>query len=82
MTLMVAVNNTDPTFVPGIPRPLFEGPYRIGVGVRATPFDVSPNGQRFLMIREAAATDGLPEQPTVVFVENWFDELQRLVPSP
>ena len=32
--LMAAVNNTKPTFIRGIPRPLFEGPYRIGVGVR------------------------------------------------
>lgn len=31
-------------------------------------YDVSPDGQRFVMIRESVATQ-------VVYVENWFSEL-------
>ena len=76
VTLMVAENDTEPTFTPGIPRPLFDGPYRMGGLPHGWPFDVSLDGQRFLMIKEAAVSD----QPQVVLVENWFEELTRLVP--
>ncbi len=44
--------------------------------------DISPDGQRFLIIRQGAQTDDSsvpPAQITVVL--NWFDELQRLVPT-
>ena len=36
------------------------------------------------MIKDAALTDdsGTPAQPQIILVQNWFDELQRLVPSP
>ena len=39
-----------------------------------TPYDVAADG-RFLMIRAQQAATSL------VVVENWFDELQRLVPT-
>ena len=78
-TLMVAVNETEPTFNPGVPRPLFDGPYRIVSPPRPRAFDVSPNGQRFLLIREATPVDG---QTSIIVVENWFEELNALVPVP
>lgn len=38
--------------------------------------DVSPDGQRFLMTgRRQTST------PTIVVVQNWHEELQRLVPT-
>ena len=58
------------------PGPLFEGPYLLGVAGNQT-FDVSPDGQRFLMIREDQTTSN---QAQLVVVQNWFEELQRLVP--
>ena len=76
VTLMVAVNDTDPTFTPGIPRPLFDGSYRIGGSPRSTAYDVSPDGQRFLMIKEITTSEPL------VLVLNWHEELTRLVPTP
>ena len=79
VALMVAAIDTEPTFAPGIPRPLFEGPYRIGVGARPTPFDVSPDGQRFLMIKDLASRE---QSTAIILVENWFEELKRLVPVP
>ena len=39
-----------PTFSAGTPRVLFEGPFRIDGPVRG--YDVTPDGQRFLMVRE------------------------------
>ena len=41
---------------------------------------MSPDGERFLMIK-AIATAEQGSQPHVVMVENWFEELKRLVPT-
>ena len=76
--LMAVLNETEPTFTPGIPRPLFEGPYRLGFGPRPLPYDVSPDGQRFLMIKEPVSREP-PEQSTVIIVQEWHEELKRLV---
>jgi serine/threonine-protein kinase len=43
-------------------------------------YDVSPDGQRFLLIREPIGPDGQAATPRIVLVQNWFQELQRLVP--
>ena len=40
-------------------------------------YDVSPDGRRFLMIKQSAGE--LPA-PQIVVVHNWFEELRRLVP--
>ncbi len=42
-------------------------------------YDISPDGQRFLMIKEADEEEGQPDQINVVL--NWFEELKRLVPT-
>ena len=76
VTLMAAVNDTEPTFTPGIPRRLFDvGPYPSGAGW-FSPYDVSPDGQRFLMITEDTST----RSDSLILVQNWFEELKRLVP--
>jgi len=45
---------------------------------------VSPDGERFLLLRERDADpdaqDGPPAQ--VIVVEHWLEELKRLVPTP
>ena len=44
-------------------------------------YDISPDGQRFLMIKEGGAdTELAPTEFHVVL--NWFTELERLVPTP
>jgi serine/threonine-protein kinase len=65
---------TKPEFKAEAPRALFEGQYdsRGGAGIS---YSVSPNGQRFLMIRKPRS---LPTELNVV--TNWFEELKRLVP--
>jgi hypothetical protein len=46
-------------------------------------WDVDPNGQRFLMIREPATNDDEGELPAarIDVVLNWFEELNRLAPT-
>jgi hypothetical protein len=60
------------------PVELFRGRYRLGgqiAGQRS--YDVSPDGQRFLMIKPRSAE----ERREVVIVLNFFEELKRLVPN-
>ena len=59
-----------PTFAPGNPRVLFSlAGYRRARNRQQ--YDVSPDGSRFLMIRERVAATA----PTAVYVENWLTEL-------
>ncbi len=71
--MMVVGIKTEPTFTPGSPEVLFTGRYTSGIAVN---YDISPDGQRFLMIK---ADEGQPGQIHVVL--NWFEELERLVPT-
>jgi hypothetical protein len=75
---MMAVDiATQPSFAAGKPRMLFEGPYTLAPG--QTPnYDVSPDGQRFLMLKPVEQAAG-PTQINVVL--NWFEELKQKVPA-
>ncbi len=74
---MVVGIKTEPTFTAGSPVVLFTGRYSI-VGP-VVDYDISPDGQRFLMIKEADEEEG---QGQINVVLNWFEELKRLVPTP
>ena len=75
--LMVAQVETDSTFAPGAPEPLFNTSRYGFAGVNpadARMWDLSPDGSRFIF-RTAARVDA-----QLIFIENWFEELKRLVP--
>jgi serine/threonine-protein kinase len=75
---MMAVDITSqPAFSAGKPRMLFEGAFALSPRSSAN-YDVSPDGQRFLMV-EASKQGQAPEQINVVL--NWFEELKRRVPA-
>jgi serine/threonine-protein kinase len=42
-------------------------------------YDISPDGQRFVMIKEGTGETAAP--PQIIVVQHWFDELKRLVPT-
>ena len=77
-TKMMAVETTmQPIFSAGTPRVLFEGQYLTSVfPIPGTAYDVSPDGQRFLMVKQG---EQVPTQINVV--QNWIEELKRLVPT-
>jgi Tol biopolymer transport system component len=76
---MMAVDiATQPSFSAGKPRMLFEGGYSPAYGT-STNYDVSPDGQRFLMIKPNEAGEAAPTQINVVL--NWFEELKQKVPT-
>ncbi len=69
----------QPSLSVGKPRVLFEGQYEPTLLATAN-YDVSPDGQRFLMLKASAGKDEAPTQINVVL--NWFEELKRRVPVP
>lgn len=70
----------------GTPTQLFEASsYALGgrgefAGLLRRTYDVSPDGRRFLMIKngDAPATTASPER--IVLVQNWFEELKAKLP--
>jgi serine/threonine-protein kinase len=75
--MMAAPVTTRPALSTGTPSRLFEGSYFTVQPGRS--FDVTADGQRFLMVQEM-------EPPSVkitqmVLVQNWFEELKRRVPG-
>ena len=73
---VVAVTLGPPVSV-GLPRVLFEGIYAYQTPARG--YDVTDDGQRFLMVDVSQAR--LPIPATQMFVVlNWVEELKRLVP--
>jgi serine/threonine protein kinase/Tol biopolymer transport system component len=84
-SIMAATVQLTPTFSTGKPIKLFDAPFIlldgrfIGTGTHRT-FDVSPDGQRFLMIRQNAATGEHDAPPaSMVVVQNWVEELKAKV---
>ncbi len=78
--MMLVPVQTEPTFNAGKPEILFERRYV--KSRRGTPgyqyYDISPDGKRFLMIKEEA----LPEAAAQInVILNWFEELKRLAPT-
>jgi len=76
---MMAVDiATQPGFSVGKPRVLFEGRYEPTPATFPN-YDVSPDGQHFLMLKPAEASEAAPTQINVVL--NWFEELKQRVPT-
>ena len=65
---------TEPTFMQGSPAVLFTGNYLTDPGTQQ--YDVTPDGQRFLMIKQEQT-----EGAQINVILNWFEELKRLVPT-
>jgi hypothetical protein len=75
---MMAVEvTTQPSFSAGKPRVLFEGAY-VPTPRSFQNYDVSPDGQRFLMVK---ATEQAQAPTQINVVLNWFEELRRRVPA-
>jgi len=75
--VMAVPVTTTPTFSVGAARMLFEGQFRVDGPFRG--YDVTPDGQRFLMVR---AVEQPPARITqMVLVQNWFQELKAKAPA-
>jgi serine/threonine protein kinase len=80
--VMSTTLQTEPAFNFGTPKELFKSKYvsnTIG-----HPWDISPDGKRFIMIKPPAAAAAAPPaaaQPKIGIVLNWFEELKQRVPT-
>ena len=76
----VSVQTSGATLATGTPVKLFETGYA-GSLVSPRDYDVAPNGQRFLMIKENAPRDRNATPAGIVVVQNWLEELKQRVPA-
>ena len=80
--MMAVAVEPGPAFRVGAPRLLFEGDYIQELdNTGAHNYDVSRDGQRFLMVAPAARELEKEARPGIVVVENWVEELKRRVPT-
>jgi len=68
---------TGSTFTAGTPELLLTGEF-LSHGIRPS-FDVSPDGQKFLVLMDPGEEEEQPKS-TIAVVTNWFEELERVLP--
>jgi len=70
----------------GTPARVLAGHYYHGSGwpanAAAPTYDVSPDGRRFLMIKPLGGSEQASGPPSLIVVQNWLEEVKRLVSNP
>jgi serine/threonine protein kinase len=80
MAVVAVKVETEPTFKPGLPETLFQGPYYQFPGC---PWDIHPIDKRFLMAKPSTAGGSeaaVATRPKIIIIRNWFEELKERVP--
>ena len=73
--MMVVELTTTPEVKLSTPRVLFEQRYAYGAGITMSNFDVTADGQHFIMVKDDTGGGRLN------VILNWFTELNRLAPA-
>jgi hypothetical protein len=74
---VVPVRTSGSTFSAGKAAKVFDAKYSTPSPPRS--YDVSPDGRRFLMLKDSAAGDLNATPVSMVVVEHWFEELKQRV---
>jgi serine/threonine-protein kinase len=77
-SLMAVPVSTGESLNVGTERKLFDGTFS-GSGPGSRPYDVMPDGKRFVMIRRDQSEETVPSK--LIVVQHWAEELKRLVPA-
>jgi serine/threonine-protein kinase len=80
----VAVTTTGETFSAGAPTRILNKRYYAGsslLGLDLRAYDVAPDGERFLMIKDNGPNEQPAAPPTIVVVLNWAEELKARLPT-
>jgi len=78
MAVPVETAQTEPSFAHGNAEVVFGGRFYAPVGGgQSRTYDISRDGERVLMIKESES----PSSTEFILVQNWFEELKRLVPT-
>ena len=75
--MMAATLDAEPRLRVRAREHLFENEVFTGDG---RTYDIAPDGARFLVVKESVSGETAGAQ--IILVQDWFDELQRLVPTP
>jgi serine/threonine-protein kinase len=75
MMVDVSTSSGNSELAVSSPKMLFEQRYSFGSSLSIANYDVSPDGQRFVMVKEDSSANRLN------VVLNWFEELKRRVPA-
>ena len=81
--LMAVSVKPGPTWDAGTPVQILGPGYYVGdrQGTPYRSYDVSVDGRRFLMLKESTPPNQTSNTPPIIVVQNWFQELERLVPT-
>ena len=77
--IAVPVQTSGATFSAGKPAKVFDAKYAEPFPSRQ--YDVSPDGQRFLVLKDSPASDQNATSASMVVVLNWLEELKQRVPT-
>ena len=82
--LMVTQVETDPTFTATTPERLFSLNSYVLEDTGGEQFGLAPDGNRFIFVKSDAASQASNDASFngLIFIQNWFEELTRLVPVP
>ena len=76
--MAVPVTAVGTSFRAGTPAQIVHSGYSNATGFNQRQYDMSPDGQRFLMFKDSDPAAGAAA-PTIVVVQHWVEELKRLV---
>jgi eukaryotic-like serine/threonine-protein kinase len=79
MDVEITTQPSSQVFQAGAPRLLFAGKFLRHGGILEPAYDVSPDGQRFLMLKPIEQQEEALTRINVVL--NWFEELKQKVPT-
>jgi hypothetical protein len=79
--LLAVSVTTQPTLRVGVPKEVLTGRFGVNnAGLAPRPlYDVTPDGRRFLTLQDVADDSAKRSEPRLVVVQNWDQELKRLV---
>ena len=79
--MMSVAIETEPAITLGRREPLFDtAPYLRPPGLTIRRVAIAPDG-RFLLLKQGGGSGVSAAPPSIVVVQNWFEELKRLVPA-
>jgi serine/threonine protein kinase len=78
--MTVRVESRGGTWSAGTPTKIFEGRYTTTGTNPGRMYDLSSDGHRFLLVKPAGSDSTADAPPSIVIVQNWFEE-KRLVPT-
>ena len=74
---------SGPRWNAGAPKQIIAGGEYV-VGPDGNPYrtyDISLDGRKFLMLKNASGSEDSESMPHMIVVKNWFEELTRRVPT-